>query len=726
MSASKNNKSQQSLQQQQPRVIVIGAGVSGLACARELQQRNYSVLVVEARNRTGGRLKAESLCNASGTTTPIDVGGALIHGISNNPVYQVCEQMGISTCSVNDTVLLEQDGTLVDAAVDEDVSNVFNRCLDETFRKIEASHRQDDDDTMKESFGALFETTVPSSQKDSLLFRWHQANLELSCGASFSNLGVDWNEDEPYEYTGAHVALQQSWNAFTEALAEPLDILYEAPISSIKVVHPQEQKQKRSTSRQRTTTTTTTPLASPSPSRRSRRLQGEEANVRRSSRSNKGIASPTLSISDSTSLSYDATVRHPARRKSNSSTTPQVQVTLHNGQVLQADAVVCTLPLGILKEPSGKPGHVEFDPPFSPEKQQAIQQLGCGLLNKCVLSFPHVFWQDVDFLGIINETPHLILNASVVTGQAILVFMFGGDYAAQVQDLTDVQIMETCMTILRKTCGKNNITTIPEPLDYVVTRWGQDVYARGAFVYIPPGVEGTKQLEAMSEPIVDSDTGRALVLFAGEHTTPYHPSTIHGALSSGIREAYRLDLNFFPAWNQNMEFEPDHLYKKTFTVKRKFQTTASENHAHQQQQQQPPPRKRRHGVMTLRKRPPASYAPNNGSLRSLTPALPLKKSPEPSRRSSRIAGESAPSSDKTVELGRGNQEDRTLVRSYESFRDWQVIDEKVFPVYGADPNKKKSTAQLRARFQQLKAKKRRLDSRILSTWVVPKEQQASG
>jgi phytoene dehydrogenase-like protein len=42
-------------------VIVIGSGVSGLACARELVQQGYEVLVVEARNRVGGRLKGESL-----------------------------------------------------------------------------------------------------------------------------------------------------------------------------------------------------------------------------------------------------------------------------------------------------------------------------------------------------------------------------------------------------------------------------------------------------------------------------------------------------------------------------------------------------------------------------------------------------------------------------------------------------------------------------------------
>lgn len=39
------------------RVIVIGAGCAGLACARELKERGFDVMVLEARTRPGGRLK---------------------------------------------------------------------------------------------------------------------------------------------------------------------------------------------------------------------------------------------------------------------------------------------------------------------------------------------------------------------------------------------------------------------------------------------------------------------------------------------------------------------------------------------------------------------------------------------------------------------------------------------------------------------------------------------
>jgi len=42
-------------------VIVLGAGCSGLACARQLRQKGYKVIVVEGRNRPGGRVHTETL-----------------------------------------------------------------------------------------------------------------------------------------------------------------------------------------------------------------------------------------------------------------------------------------------------------------------------------------------------------------------------------------------------------------------------------------------------------------------------------------------------------------------------------------------------------------------------------------------------------------------------------------------------------------------------------------
>ena len=243
-----------------------------------------------------------------------------------------------------------------------------------------------------------------------------------------------------------------------------------------------------------------------------------------------------------------------------------VQVTLKSGVTLEADAVVCTIPLGVLKE-----GSVKFDPPLPVPKQLAIQQLGSGLFNKCAMTFTKQFWQNSDFLGMVDsQHSYLILNASKYTGKPVLLFLYGGAFAKEIEEWTDHDVVNDCLAILRRICGRECVTT---PIDYHVTRWGKDPYSRMSFTYVPSGVDGLSEFKAMSQPICDHTGTIPVLMFAGEHTTPYHPSTIHGAYLSGIREAYRLDCALEPEANNFLDFTEENVYERTFAIKRKSKDT---------------------------------------------------------------------------------------------------------------------------------------------------------
>src|SRR5690242_18831645 len=58
-------------------VIIVGAGAAGLMAAYELTRQNKSVLIVEARDRIGGRIY--TIDNES-FTSPVEAGAEFIHG----------------------------------------------------------------------------------------------------------------------------------------------------------------------------------------------------------------------------------------------------------------------------------------------------------------------------------------------------------------------------------------------------------------------------------------------------------------------------------------------------------------------------------------------------------------------------------------------------------------------------------------------------------------------
>jgi monoamine oxidase len=73
-------------------VVVVGAGLAGLAAARRLVTHGHEVTVVEARERVGGR--TEGLVLADGT--PLELGGAWL-GEGHARMYGLVGELGLST-----------------------------------------------------------------------------------------------------------------------------------------------------------------------------------------------------------------------------------------------------------------------------------------------------------------------------------------------------------------------------------------------------------------------------------------------------------------------------------------------------------------------------------------------------------------------------------------------------------------------------------------------------
>ena len=208
-----------------------------------------------------------------------------------------------------------------------------------------------------------------------------------------------------------------------------------------------------------------------------------------------------------------------------------VEVTTLRG-AHSADHAFVTLPLGILQS-----GRVAFAEPLDVARQRAIESLGMGLLNKCVLRFDRVFWPPeadwIDFLGP-RETLWCDWTSYLrATGTPLLAGFNAARMADEVETWDDRTTAASAVAALRAMFG----TAVPDPLGYQISRWRQDPFALGAYSFKAVGT-WTKDRKALSGTDWD---GR--LSFAGEAASRDYPATVHGALLTGQAAAAALMLS---------------------------------------------------------------------------------------------------------------------------------------------------------------------------------------
>lgn len=539
-----------SVSESRKRIIVIGAGPSGLAAARHLQRLNCHVTVLEARDRVGGRVYTDR----SALSVPVDLGASIITGVEADvaterrpdPSALLCTQLGLeltvlnSDCPLYDSVT----GQKVPATLDEALEAEYNSLLDDMVILV----AQNGDVAMRMSLDEGLEYAL----KKRRIARSNSTGSELASSKAHLN-NSDCQSTIPDSSAGALEALSATVDSSLKAFSE----------SNVSIVAGMENGINMESQPDKLNLSDNSSMEQQSLSPLERRVMdwhfanleyGCAAELSRVSLpywnqddTYGGFGGAHCMIKGGYSTVMEALAEglnirlgHVVTEISYSMKDPvskgrierEVKVCTENNQEFVGDAVLITVPLGCLKANT-----IKFSPALPDWKLSSIQQLGFGVLNKVVMEFPKVFWDEsVDYFGATAESTELrgrcfmFWNLKKTVGAPVLIALVVGKAAIDGQNLETSDHVKHAVMILRKLFGE---TAVPDPIASVATNWGCDQFSRGAYSYVAVGASG-EDYDILGRPVENC------LFFAGEATCKEHPDTVGGALMSGLREAVRI------------------------------------------------------------------------------------------------------------------------------------------------------------------------------------------
>ncbi|TSK92915.1 Spermine oxidase [Bagarius yarrelli] len=478
------------------KIVVVGAGFAGLAAAASLFQAGFqNVLILEANERIGGRV----FTTKPFTENIIELGANWIHGQDGNPLYQLAK---------------EQD--LLDESTAASKIMCLPHCVtpcDYFFMEGGKQLSPDSVDQVCSLFSKLTSKAFESELKEE-----HRAlSLGEYLDVSFAETPSGTSED------GLKIF---EWCKRSECTDEAASSLYEVSASQIGYY-----------------------IA----------LEGGFFNSL-GSRGYQAILDALLRALPSGIILGNTEVKrvqwNPQGIEGNGPNRA-VQVICETDEIIDADHVIVTVSLGVLK----KQARTMFEPALPKSKLDAIERLGFGTVDKIFLYFSERFWPE-DCAGIQllwdkgpedkdvyssqdeedtwKETWYKKICGfdTVARHPTVLCGWITGREALHMETLQDSEIVDTCV---RSFTG----WSVPDVTQVLISRWGHDPHVLGSYTFVPHWVNGVKEHEALAAPLpFCSQDPKIKVLFAGEATHENFYTTTHGAYLSGVREAKRL-INYY-------------------------------------------------------------------------------------------------------------------------------------------------------------------------------------
>ncbi|KDP35703.1 hypothetical protein JCGZ_10475 [Jatropha curcas] len=214
----------------QPSVIVIGGGISGVAAARTLYDASFKVILLESRDRLGGRIHTDYSFGY-----PVDLGASWLHGVCNeNPLAPLIRSLGLTLyrTSGDDSVLydhdlesytlFDKDGHQIPQQLVIEVGEIFKRILKETER-VRDEHTQDM--SILQAIWLVLDKH-PELRQEGLAYevlQWYICRMEAWFAVDADMISLKtWDQERVL--SGGHGLMVQGYGPVIKALAKDIDI----------------------------------------------------------------------------------------------------------------------------------------------------------------------------------------------------------------------------------------------------------------------------------------------------------------------------------------------------------------------------------------------------------------------------------------------------------------------------------------------------------------------
>ncbi|KAH3684613.1 hypothetical protein WICPIJ_004412 [Wickerhamomyces pijperi] len=458
------------------KVIIIGGGIAGIKAAIDLQKKSVDYLIFEAKGRLGGRLNT-----VTGFHGKYDLGASWFHETLNNPLFD--EEMSLGN-PIDDPKIFYDDGPKKIFNKDGIVSPFLklDSIVNELFKYVDICNEEDLD-----SDKPYYENVI-----NYLRSRKHLLTDEQITNVSQYARSLElWHGIDSQMLSSKYASID---NEGRDALCLNYDRVLK---------------------------------------RHTDQLDQEKV----------FLNTPVTGVS---------------RIEKGS----KVEIELKDGKKLVADAVIVAVPQSILQLSAGEDGYIEFSPKLPAKITDSLQSIHFGALGKVILEFEDIFWPtDFERASILSDPPEgflraikdnkdvpeftrnksshghpqtwdfpaFVLNYAGCFQKPSLVILTQQPLTNYLESNKDIA-WKHCKPMIQVLSGK---TDVPDPINVIVTNWTQDVYQRGAYSACYPGDDPLMPILALEE-------GFGNVRFAGEHTVLEGAGCVHGAWSSGKREAEAL------------------------------------------------------------------------------------------------------------------------------------------------------------------------------------------